>query len=184
MIKLKDILKELEVTPNKKWVDYNLSSIDTEGMEDIWKMYVDSYEKEGLDLSAIDAKELASKYKGIQLIDIDNDAEPDAFIIYKPTKVGNKMALMGTNGKKDAKRAVVKKLIELVNTQGWFIEASKKMEDIMKSVNAPVIDDEEVVRAVVGAHKEPKMIGDGYYERYLKKVNKKIIKRIYGKPNV
>ena len=62
MIKLKDILKELEVTPNKKWVDYNLSSIDTEGMEDIWKMYVDSYEKEGLDLSAIDAKELASKY--------------------------------------------------------------------------------------------------------------------------
>lgn len=54
----------------------------------------------------------------------------------------------------------------------------------MKSVNAPVVDDEEVVRAVVGAHKEPKMIGDGYYERYLKKVNKKIVKRIYGKPNV
>ena len=71
MIKLKDILNELEVTPSKKWVDYDLSSIGKEGMENIWQMYTDSYEKEGLDLSAINYQELASKYKGIKLIDVE-----------------------------------------------------------------------------------------------------------------
>ena len=184
MIKLKNILRELEVQPAKQWIDYDLNSIDTKGKEAVWVMYKDSYEKEGLDLSANSAQELASKYKAVQLIDVDNDKEPDAFIIYKPTQYGNKIALLGTNGKKDAKRALIQKTIKLVNTLGWFIEASKKMEVLMKQSNAPVVTDPKIITTIIGKHKKPEILDNGYFTRLLSKVNKRITKRFYGRPNM
>ena len=182
MIKLKSILRELEVKPPKTWIDYVLGSVDKDGKDKIWKMYVDSYEAEGLDLSANSAQELASKYKAIQLIDVDNDKEPDAFIIYKPTPYGKKIALLGTNGKKEAKRALIKKTIKLVNTSGWFIEASKKMETLMKQSNAPVVTDPKMITTIIGADKKPEILDNGYFTRLLRKVNKRITKRFYGRP--
>ena len=158
--------------------------MDVDGKDMIWKMYKDTYEAEGLDLSANSAQELASKYKAIQLIDVDNDKEPDAFIIYKPTKYGKKIALLGTNGKKDAKRALIKKTIKLVNTLGWFIEASKKMETLMNQANAPVVTDPRMITTIVGAHKKPEILDNGYFTRLLTKVNKRIKKRFYGRPNI
>jgi hypothetical protein len=184
MIKLKDILTEIEVTPPMQWKDYNLNTIDPQGKETIWSMYKDTYEKEGLDLSANSAQELASKYKAINLMDVDSDKEPDAFIIYKPTSYGNKIALLGTNGKREAKKQLVMKVIKLVNTKGWFIEASKKMETLMKQSNAPVVRDPNMITTIVGKHKNPEIKNDGYFTRLLSKVNKRITKRIYGKPNL
>ena len=184
MIKLKSILRELEVQPAKQWIDYDLNSVDKRGKESVWAMYKDTYEKEGLDLSANSAQELASKYKAIQLIDVDNDKEPDAFIIYKPTQFGNKIALLGTNGKKDAKRALVKNTIKLVNTSGWFIEASKKMETLMKQSSAPVVTDPKMITTIIGADKKPEILDNGYFTRLLSKVNKRITKRFYGRPNI
>jgi hypothetical protein len=89
---------------------------------------------------------------------------------------------LGTNNKKSAKSDVVKKVIQLCNTNGWFIEASLKMEDIMKSSGAPVVKDEQKIMDILGSDKKPEFIGDGYYTRKLSKVNKRIVKRIYGKP--
>lgn len=166
--------------PSGKWIDYDLSRLDKEGLDLIWSMYTKTYSKEGLDFSADEAGELKTKYKAIYLIDIDNDKIPDAFIIYKETPYGNKIALSGTNDKKEAKSKIVKKIIELVNTKGWFVEASLKIEQIMKSNNVPVIKDESVIRDVVGKDKEVEMGEDGYYYRYLSKVHKKIEKRMYG----
>jgi hypothetical protein len=93
------------------------------------------------------------------------------------------MALLAADvDKRDAKRAVVQKAIELVKTSGWFVEASAKMEDIMKSSNAPVVTDEKKIMDILGNEKAPEFTGDGYYTRTLSKVNKRITKRIYGKP--
>jgi hypothetical protein len=172
-------MNEMEI-PSGRWIDYDLKKVDDEGMREIWKMYIDSYSREGLDLSANDRKELQGKYKATFLKDVDKDKHPDAFIIYKPTPYGNKIALLGTNGLKDARRDIVKKLLELVNTKGWFIEASKKMEDLLSTSNVPVVKNEEAIKDIVGKDKEPEMLKDGYYERYLSKANKKIVKRIYG----
>lgn len=184
MIRLKDILKEIEVTPPMQWKDYNLSTIDPQGKETIWSMYKDTYEKEGLDLSANSAQELTSKYKAINLIDIDNDKKPDAFIIYKPTPYGNKIALLGTNSKREAKKQLVTKVIKLVNTSGWFIEASKKMETLMKQSNAPVVTDPKMITTIIGKDKKPELKDNGYFTRLLSKVNKRITKRFYGKPTM
>ena len=167
--------------PSNKWIDYNLTDIDREGGIEIWDMYTGSYLKKGLDLSADSWSEMQSKYKAVALKDVDGDFQPDAFIIYRPTKNGNKIALLGTNDKPKAKSDVVKKVVQLVNTSGWFLEASMKMEEIMKASGAPVVKDEEKIRSIAG-DKEVEMMGDGYYKRNLSKVAKKIVKRIYGKP--
>jgi hypothetical protein len=70
----------------------------------------------------------------------------------------------------------------LCKTSGWFLEASLKMEDIMKSSGAPVVTDEEKIQAIVGPDKKVQFVGDGYYTRSLSKVDKRITKRLYGKP--
>ena len=182
MIKLGNIINELEI-PSGKWVNMKMSDVDVSGMKIIWSIYKTAYTSQGLDLSASSASEMQSKYKAIMLIDVDDDTQPDAFIVYKITPFGKKMALLAANIKKqDAKRAVVKKSIELAKTSGWFIEASAKMEDIMNSANAPVVRDEEKILAILGNEKKPEFVGDGYYTRSLSKVDKRITKRIYGKP--
>jgi hypothetical protein len=166
--------------PSGKWVDMDLSRIDKEGMDNIWKMYSDTYGKAGMDFSANDANELKTKYKATCLKDIDNDNIADAFIIYKETAYGNKIALLGTNDKKEAKRDLIKKVIDLLNTKGWFIEASLKMEEILSSSKVPVIDDEKVIMDIVGKDKKPEMGKNGYYTRFLSKASKRIEKRMYG----
>ena len=182
MVKLRDLIPELKI-PSGKWVDMDMSQIDKEGMNHIWKVYSDAYSAQSLDFSANSASEMQSKYKAIKLIDVDKDKIPDAFIIYKPTKFGNKMALLAADvDKRDAKRAVVQKAIELVKTSGWYVEASAKMEDIMNSSNAPVVTDEKKIMDILGNEKAPEFTGDGYYTRTLSKVNKRITKRIYGRP--
>lgn len=181
MIKLKTIIQEFEI-PSNVWIDYDLKKVDDDGMDNIWNMYKTSYLKQGMDLSANSASEMQSKYKAVRLKDIDNDNIPDAFIIYKPSRFGNKIALLATNGKPEAKRDLVKQAIKLCKTSGWFIEASAKMEDIMKSSGAPAVTDEKKIMDILGNDKEPNFIGDGYYTRTLSKVNKRIVKRIYGRP--
>jgi hypothetical protein len=174
-----EFISELEI-PSGRWVDLDLKDIDDAGMQQIWDMYTRTYLDAGMDLSADDFHEMQDKYKATALKDIDSDNEPDAFIIYKSTKWGNKLALLGTNGKKKAKSDIVKQLLKLVNTKGWFAEASLKLEEILSSNNAPVIYNEEMIIDVVGAHKKPIFTEDGYYTRFLSKAGKRITKRMYG----
>jgi hypothetical protein len=178
--KYNEFLSEMQI-PSGKWVDVDMSKLDKEAEDLIWKMYTDTYAKEGLDFSADDSAELKTKYKATYLKDVDADHQPDAFIIYKETVYGNKIALLGTNDKKGAKRDLISKVIELVNKKGWFIEASKRMEEILVDSKVPVIDDFEVIQNIVGKQKQPQMEADGYYSRFLSKAGKRIIKRIYGK---
>jgi hypothetical protein len=179
MIKLIDLLKEIDL-PVDKWESYDLAKLSDDELDQIYKMYSDTYGKAGMDFSASDSAELRQKYKATYLKDVDGDHIADAFIIYKPTKYGNKIALLGTNDKREAKRDVVKKVLELVNTKGWFIEASLKMEEIMSAAGAPVIMDKKMIQDVVGADKQVDFLDDGYYTRKLSKVDKTIVKRMYG----
>ena len=176
-------LNEMNI-PSNKWVDWDLSKLDQEGLDLVWKMYTDTYGKQGMDFSAEDSGELRSKYKATYLKDVDSDHIADAFIIYKATKFGNKIALLGTNDKKEAKKDLIKKVIELLNTRGWFIEASLKMEEILSASNVPHVQNEEMVRDIVGRDKKPEFEDHGYYTRLLSKASKRIRKRIYGTPKL
>lgn len=168
--------------PSNRWVDVEMSKLDKEEADHIWKMYTDTYSKEGLDFSADDENELRTKYKATFLRDVDNDQKSDAFIIHKETKYGNKIAFLGTNDKKEAKKELIKKVIELLNTRGWFLEASVKMEEILSRSNVPVITDKDLIADIVGTQKKVEFGENGYYTRFLSKVNKRITKRMYGIP--
>jgi len=173
-------INEIDLKPNK-WEDFDLTKLSEKDLQAIWDMYSASYSKQGLDFSADDYKELQRKYKAVYLKDVDSDSVADAFIIYKETPYGKRISLLGTNNKTQAKSEVVKQLIRLVNTRGWILEASKKIEEIMKQSGAPVIANKTIIQAIAG-DKEVKFLEDGYYERKLSKSATRIVKRLYGKP--
>jgi hypothetical protein len=173
----REFLKEdydLQNHPKKEWIRQDLSTIDEEIMEYLFEQYKTVYSAEGLDLSAYSAKELQSGYEIVMLIDVDKDPMPDAFIFVR----GDRLKLAATDGEKLSKSMLVKKLVNMVKSEGYTIEASKKMEDIMKSRGAPPITDEEQIEKMVGP-KFVRHLSDGYYERHLKKGGV-IVKRLYG----
>jgi hypothetical protein len=165
---------DLQDHPKKVWIKQDLSTIDGEIMEYLFEQYKTVYSAEGLDLSAYSAKELQSGYEIVMLIDVDKDPMPDAFIFVR----GNRLKLAATDGGQLSKSMLVKKLVSMVKSEGYIIEASKKMEDIMKSKGAPPITDKEQIEKMVGP-KFVRHLSDGYYERNLKKGGV-IVKRLYG----
>jgi hypothetical protein len=172
--------------PSMEWVDMNLGTLDPEMLDRVWDMYTNTYLSMGMDLSADSAGGL-TKYKGVFLIDVDTppDGIPDAFIIYKPTAFGNKIALLGTCqeeqclGKTAAKSAVVNKMFDLLNSGGFFIEAGEKIEQILRSSAVSPVCDEEAIKAFLGS-KFIRFLDDCYYERRLAMASAIVTKRIYG----
>ena len=176
MIKLKDILEKYDLNdhPKKKWLIQDLASIDPKIMEYLFKQYKAVYSAEGMQLSAFSASELQAGYEIVMLIDVDKDPMPDAFIFTR----GNRVKLLATDGGSLSKSLVVKKVVKMVRT-GYNLEASKKMDDIMKGKGAPPILDKKRIEKMVGP-KFIKHLEDGYYERKLKKGGN-VVKRMYGK---
>jgi hypothetical protein len=180
MLKYKQFKESIQFR-NKNWVDIDLRDIDDVVGDYIWNMYIDTYLPQGMDLSANNWDEMKHKYRATFLIDVDNDQIPDAFLIYRTTNFGNKLALMATNGKKDAKRELIIKILNLLTQEGWYVEASKKMEEILSKTSINIVKNRNNILRII-----PKAnpIGNGYYTRLLSKVDKVIVKRIYGKPIV
>jgi len=177
MIKLKDILLEdydLDNHPKKKWITQKLSTIDSKILDNIFKDYKAVYQAQGMQLSAFSASELKSGYEIVMLIDVDKDPMPDAFIFTR----GSRVKLLATDGGSLSKSLVVKKVVKMVKTS-YSLEASKKMDDIMKGKGAPPILDKKKIEKMVGP-KFIKHLEDGYYERKLKKGGN-VVKRMYGK---
>ena len=170
MIKLVNILKEdynLDKHPKRKWIKQKLSSIDDRIMKELFKMYKAVYSAEGMQLSAFSASELKSGYEIVMLIDVDKDPMPDAFIFTR----GRRVKLLATDGQSASKSEVVRKVVNMVKSEGYNLEASKKMNDIMKGKGAPPILDKKKIEKMVGP-KFIKHLEDGYYERKLKKGGK------------
>jgi len=178
MIKLVDILREdydLDNHPKKEWIKQDLTTIDPSIMEELFQMYKTVYAAEGLGLSAFSASELQSSYEIVMLIDVDEDPMPDAFILLRKGRI----KLLATDGGREAKKAVVQKVVDMVKSEGYTLEASKKMNDIMIAKGAPIIMDQPRLERMVGS-KFIKHLEDGYYERDLKKGGT-VVKRMYGK---
>lgn len=166
--------------PQNQWVDVGLSELDDDQVKALWDMYEHSYRDIGLSVS--DLTHMKTKYKVTKLINIDEDEDPDAFILYKQTRHGNKLALMGTDGSKNAKRAVMSQSVSLLRGSGWYCEASHRVADIIEGAGIHAIDDESVVREVMGTH-DITWLGDGKYTRTLGPVGT-VQKSLYGNPHV
>ena len=177
-MRLKDFMKldEYADLKKKKWTVLTLGDLDEETRHMLWDMYVDTYQSIGLHIE--DASKLTSKYKISWLIDNDNDPKIDAFIIYKETKYGNKLALMGSDGQKPNKKVLIKQMIDLLKQKSWHIEASHKVAQIIESNGVKVIDDEDTIKSIIGKS-FVEMLSDGEYKRSLGTLGV-VKKKMYG----
>jgi hypothetical protein len=165
--------------PKKQWIDTSLDKLDQYQRDHLWDMYEKTYSKLGLSVATIE--KMFDKYKVSWFINVDNDPDSDAFIIYVETKYGNKLALMGSNGSSDAKRELVRKIIMLFRAKGWYGEASHKIASILENNGIPPIDDFETVKRILSEKGTITWLGNGEYERTLKGVGK-VTKKLYGYP--
>ena len=154
---------ELELK-KKVWTDVSITDLDKKTRHLLWDMYVDTYQSIGLHIE--DMNKLTSKYKVSWLIDNDADDNIDAFIIYKKTSNGKKVALMGSDGEKANKKVLIKQVVKLLKTKGWFCEVSHKIFDILVASGVKIIIDYDFVRKVIGK-KFVEELEDGQYKRKL-----------------
>ncbi len=164
----------------RKWTNITFNDLDNETINFMWNTYTSEYKRLGMDLSVDNIEQFKRKYKTLMLIDLDTDPNPDAFIIYSERHNGNKINLLWSDGAKESKDFLVKKMIELLKEIGWWIEASLKIEDILKQSSINYIESEDVIKQLID--KNVIYLSDGYYSRKLTMVNKWITKRIYGNP--
>jgi len=170
--------KSAEEFPKGEWVDVQLDELDDDLIKKLWNLYEITYKDIGLTVENI--IQLRTKYKIVKLIDIDDDPEPDAFIIYKITSFGNKLALLGSDGNKNSKKFLILKALDLLKTNGWYGEASHKFAEILASGNTPIVKNEEDVRKILKG-KEIIWNGDGSYNRNISgKIN--VDKIMFGRP--
>ena len=177
-----------EGLPPGEWVEMDLTALEPEKLERIWTMYTNTYLSMKMDLSIPDASGLVD-YKGVFLIDVDTppDGISDAFILYKETDFGNKIALLGTcqvedcKAKRDAARSVVKKMFELLKGGGYFVEAGMKIEEILRDPGSgvPFVCDKIKIEQFLGG-KLVEFLDDCYYKRRLAMAEAIVTKRIYG----
>ena len=176
-----DVEEGIKVFPQNRWVDVGVSSLNPKVFGKVWEIYELSYGKIGKHVP--NPLAFMKKYRMLWLIDVDEDVFVDAFIAYKPTPAGNKVALGGTDGGSKAKRAMITKMQELVKQPGWYAEASHKVADILESAGLRPIDDEAAVRKALKG-KEIDWKGDGKYTRTLGTSSITAEKSLYGNPKV
>ena len=189
-----------------KWMITTLADIDDKTLEHLWNMYKKTYTPQGLD--NLTKEQLTNRqnlikegYKLFWFIDLDNDPDPDAFIIYKHQTMNNKISLIGSDGRSESQTALVNQFLKLLRGRGWFVEGGLKVDKICRQNNIPYISDEEKIKKLIkkeitmstaeeitkDGHGYP-TDQKGYYKRKLSTIEGgdelTIIKRIYGNPNV
>ncbi len=115
------------------------------------------------------------------VINLDNDPDPDAITIAKKREGGKKFVATGHDGSSAAKSAVVNHKASELKHPGYYIEASGKMAEILIGKGVAVVTDENVVRKVLKG-KELEWHGDGTYTREIG--GEKKVKVLLGKPSV
>jgi DNA topoisomerase IB len=164
--------------PKGEWVEIDSSSLDPLEQDKVWDLYSLSYGSIGTHIPSMGS--FLAKYKVLRLIDVDGDQDIDAFLGYKRTRHGNKLAIVGTDGTRGAKAAAIRHMIQLSKTSGWYGEASHKVEQVLKSGGVPQVTDEALVADILQG-KDIVFVGGGRYKRQLPGIGW-VEKAIYGKP--
>jgi tRNA nucleotidyltransferase/poly(A) polymerase len=171
----------VRVLPHNRWESVSWGELSDYVRDTVWDVYDLTYGRIGKHVSNIE--QFGSKYRYLYLIDVDDDIKADAFIAYKDTPAGYKIALGGTDGGSKAKKAMIQKMKDLIRKPGWYAEASNRVADILESAGARPIMDEETVRKVLRG-KEITWLGDGKYGRQLGSSSMSAQKSLYGNPKV
>jgi hypothetical protein len=164
---LKNNILLQEEFPVGKWV--NLSDKEKEEYaSDIFNLINTAYAPIGGNVNYKSAADVLGSEAdaNYEVINIDDDPEPDALSAYKKQPAGNKLAAIGHDGSPIAKSKIINHYADLLKKKGYYLEVSGKLKDILLAKGAPVVTDPEIIKKVLKG-KEVKMNDDGTYERYL-----------------
>jgi hypothetical protein len=102
----------------------------------------------GGNLKVKSPNDLPGKYTFFDVIDLDDDPEPDS-VVFGKIRGGNlKIGGMGHDGS-SGKSVSISRLIELVKQPGTFAEVSGRPAEILLSAGVPVVTDYEKAKALV-----------------------------------
>tara|TARA_B110000879_G_scaffold41222_1_gene58054 strand:- start:493 stop:1011 length:519 start_codon:yes stop_codon:yes gene_type:complete len=158
-------MKLLKILLEQTWRPLSPSEIEDD-KDELFKMIDLAYAPLGGHPNVTKPDDVKTAGDNYSVINLDDDPEDDATVTYKTRAGGTKLVAMGHDGTKPARRAAVAKTVSDLNKNGYYIEVSGTLLDILKAKGVAIVDDEETVkRALKG--KEIKWHGDGSYDRKL-----------------
>jgi len=170
----------LEELPKDQWVDLDKQETE-EYAGDIFDLIDTAYASIGGNLNYKSAADVtgAEGDADYEVINIDDDPEPDAVLVSKKKEAGNKLTALGHDGSADAKSKSLNKQADMLKTPGNYIEVSGRIKDILLGKGAPVVTDKATIEKVMGK-KAIDIQDDGSYTRYIG--GKETHKILLGKP--
>lgn len=158
-------MKLLNILLEQTWRPLSPSEIEDD-KDELFKMIDLAYAPLGGHPNVTRPDDVKTAGDNYSVINLDDDPEDDATVTYKTRAGGTKLVAMGHDGTKPARRAAVAKTVSDLNKNGYYIEVSGTLLDILKAKGVAIVDDEETVRKALKG-KEIKWHGDGSYDRKL-----------------
>lgn len=171
-------MKLTKILLENNWRPLSSSEVEDD-KDELFKMIDNAYAPLGGHPNVKNSDDVKTAADGYEVIDLDDDPEDDAAIMTKKRAGGTKLVGMGHDGSKPARSAAVAKTVSSLNKNGYYIEVSGKILDILKAKGVAVVDDEETVRKALKG-KEIVWHGDGSYDRVIG--GEKHRKVMMGKP--
>ena len=117
------------------------------------------------------------------VIDVDGEFDADAVIFGRKSPFGIKIQGIGHDGEQKSKKVVIAKIVKLLNTSGYWIEASDALENVLYKSGTNYIKSEKIAQSIL-PNSELKITGNkGQYTRKLE-TGQTITETIFGKPNI
>lgn len=179
MLKLADLLKELDL-PKNKWTPVPHTELkDFEAQ--IYELIKNAYASIGGHPNYKDASSVSKEAEDtdFEVINLDDDSDIDAVAASKKTPSGVKFVATGQDGSREAKTAVINHKVEMLKHRGYYVEVSGKIQDIFLAKGVQPVTDESVVRKALKG-KEIQWHGDGTYTRNIGGESHR--KMLLGKP--
>lgn len=152
------------------WIESEVKHLSEEQLQGLYDVYQSAYAKLGMALR--NPQDLAYRYPNSWTIDTDGDNQPDAFILYRWTRWGKKIVLMGSNGEAKAKKEVMAQSLILLKTKQYFTEVSDDLKGILDGFRIPRVKDEATVQEVTQNYGPISWIGNGEYTRHIQGIGK------------
>lgn len=173
-------MKLLKILSENNWRPLTSAEVEND-KDELFKMIDNAYAPLGGHPNVNNPEDIKSAADDYEVIDLDDDPENDAAIMSKQRAGGTKLVGMGHDGSKPARSAAVAQTVNNLNKNGFYIEVSGKIFDILKAKGVAIVNDEETVRKALKG-KDIVWHGDGSYDREIG--GKKIRKVMMGKPNI
>ena len=170
----------LEELPKGQWVDLS-SDEKVEYAKNIFDLINTAYAPIGGNINYKSTADVlgAESDADYEVVNIDDDPEPEALISYKEKGSGKKLTALGHDGSPEAKSKSLNRMAALLKEPGYYLEVSGKLQDILLAKGAPVVKDKDLIQKVLKG-KKLEFNEDGTYQRFIG--GEKHTKTLLGKP--